>query len=543
MRVKREGGALTVHAMSGTHVVLLGMNMTKSAARGLLGFAIMREEKATGARIWLRGMKAFETTEPRDGLGESFSSLEHPIQSFQWSDYSAKPGQRYAYRVIAMRGKPGALRRTDTVSIPITTEEEVIGTHAVFFNRGAAASQEYARRFQNKKPSEVGQAAYTWLSRGLVEALLAFIAKAKDSSFGIHAAVYEFENQLVMAALKKAKSRGAVVKVIYDAAGAKTDNEKSIAAAKIKTLTVPRTNAKIAHNKFFVLTKQGVPTEVWTGSTNLTENGIYGHSNLGHIIRDKEVAAAFLAYWHELKGDPERKGLSAWTSAHPITPIEPVPTGTTAIFSPRSGLSALDWYAEIARAADRGLFMTFAFGMNERFVSVYERQDAILRYALMEKKGMTKEQAAEIDRVRKLPNVTVAVGARVEINRFDRWLAEITKIDPGAHVLYVHTKYMLVDPLGDDPIVVTGSANFSKAGTDTNDENMLVIRGNKQVADIYLGEFMRLFTHYAFREWLSREKTTPQEKRPLSPTDAWLDQGYYQPGTDRALRRVYFAGG
>ena len=27
---------------------------------------------------------------------------------------------------------------------------------------------------------------------------------------------------------------------------------------------------------------------------------------------------------------------------------------------------------------------------------------------------------------------------------------------------YIHTKFMLVDPLGDDPLVVGGSANFSR---------------------------------------------------------------------------------
>ena len=60
---------------------------------------------------------------------------------------------------------------------------------------------------------------------------------------------------------------------------------------------------------------------------------------------------------------------------------------------------------------------------------------------------------------------------------------------------YIHDKFMLVDPLGDDPIVVTGSANFSGPSQHANDENMLVIRGNKRVADIYFGEFMRIFDH------------------------------------------------
>jgi phosphatidylserine/phosphatidylglycerophosphate/cardiolipin synthase-like enzyme len=48
---------------------------------------------------------------------------------------------------------------------------------------------------------------------------------------------------------------------------------------------------------------------------------------------------------------------------------------------------------------------------------------------------------------------------------------------------YIHTKYMLIDPLGNDPLVVCGSANFSRPSQRTNDENMLVIRGNMRVAE------------------------------------------------------------
>ncbi len=29
---------------------------------------------------------------------------------------------------------------------------------------------------------------------------------------------------------------------------------------------------------------------------------------------------------------------------------------------------------------------------------------------------------------------------------------------------------------------------------------MLVIRGDKRIADIYFGEYIRLYAHYAFRE-------------------------------------------
>jgi phosphatidylserine/phosphatidylglycerophosphate/cardiolipin synthase-like enzyme len=61
-----------------------------------------------------------------------------------------------------------------------------------------------------------------------------------------------------------------------------------------------------------------------------------------------------------------------------------------------------------------------------------------------------------------------------------------------SHVRYIHNQFMLIDPLSDDPIVIGGSANSSAASTEDNDENMLVIRGNRRAAGIYLGEFMRL---------------------------------------------------
>jgi hypothetical protein len=39
-----------------------------------------------------------------------------------------------------------------------------------------------------------------------------------------------------------------------------------------------------------------------------------------------------------------------------------------ALFSPRSGLKLLDWYAARAAAAETMLCMTFAFGINKAFV-------------------------------------------------------------------------------------------------------------------------------------------------------------------------------
>lgn len=105
------------------------------------------------------------------------------------------------------------------------------------------------------------------------------------------------------------------------------------------------------------------------------------------------------------------------------------------------------------------------------------------------------------------------------------------------NVRYVHNKFMIIDPLSDAPLVVAGSANFSAASTNENDENMLVVAGNKRVADIYLGEFMRLYSHHAFRESLQwRDPDDPP--KPLR-TDNWRTD--YFGTTERSVRREFFS--
>src|SRR5262249_23562970 len=157
---------------------------------------------------WMKGMKTFPSVEPHPAADEQFSSLVHPFQTFQWADYSVKPGYTYVYTVFAMTGKPGALKQGNSISVTVTTED-IIGDHTIHFNRGAAASQEYARRFKNQWPSEVGQAAYDWLSRGLVEGIVAFIERAKGKGFGLKGAFYEFQWPILLKALHDAKARGA----------------------------------------------------------------------------------------------------------------------------------------------------------------------------------------------------------------------------------------------------------------------------------------------------------------------------------------------
>ncbi|HWP33428.1 MAG TPA: phospholipase D-like domain-containing protein, partial [Solirubrobacterales bacterium] len=156
------------------------------------------------------------------------------------------------------------------------------------------------------------------------------------------------------------------------------------------------------------------------------------------------------------------------------------------------------------------------------------------------RKESVEKQAAEIQEIRNRPNVVVAIGNRIPTNSFDRWLRELDKLSPKTMVPWVHTKFMLVDPLSKSPTTITGSANWSDDSTSTNNENMVIVHGDQRVADVYLGEFMRLHAHYAFRESLTWRDDGDPAPQYLEPDKAWQDD-HFDPANDRCRRRLYFA--
>ena len=546
MRKRRTSGGVTLNAVAGTHVVTLGLDLSEARRAGCLGFAIRREDHTEGERVWLRGLKTFATTDPELGPGQSVSTRAHPIQAFQWADYAAKPDHEYTYEVRPVSGEPRELVLEDGVSVRVRTESELGATHSVFFNRGAIASQEYARRFMNFAPDQLTDpreraAAYKWLSRGLLEALLAFIARASGPEFALRGAVYEFRRAEVLQAFKAAAERGADVQIVYDGIDdVQLPNEQAIAANGIAALCSPRTRGSIMHNKFVVLLRDGEPEAVWTGSTNISENGLFGQLNAGHQVEDATVARAFRDYWDQLRAESRAEGPQDLGGGQ-----QPA-----AARARGGGDDDRDVAAPRPRAArrprERGRLRAAraVHDVRVRDEPALPRRlpapDDVLRVALMEKEGngpALAEGKIFIDKLRRQRNVLVAVGKNKNATALDNWKRERTD-GIGTNVDWVHTKFMLVDPLAPDPTVITGSANFSEASTDTNDENMLVIRGDTRVADIYLGEFMRCFSHHAFREALTFGNP-PLNHLHIKPA-AW-QKHHYDPSRDAFLRRRYFA--
>jgi phosphatidylserine/phosphatidylglycerophosphate/cardiolipin synthase-like enzyme len=548
MRKSASNGRISVQGIAGAHVVLLGFNAAPEETKDLVGFAVRRKAEPDGNSFWLKGQLKLDLGRSgADMDSQSHSTFLHPIQAFLWGDYTVKPAQAYTYLIVPRYLRQGKLASGPPLELTITTEDPALGTHAVIFNRGVAASQAYAREFGNKPPDAVpGRAAYAWLSRGLEEALLDFIGQAKGRGWGLRAAVYEFDYAPVLDAFRAASLRGADVAIVYDdKPGEGKPGTKTTAALSAAGLGEGIVRARkaspsaISHNKFIILLRDGEPVQVWTGSTNISKGGIFGHSNVGHVVRDPGVAKLFLYYWKELNEDPQADVLRGKDEA--LTPLDasgPPSAGTHAVFSPRSSLEALEWYARLMDQAKSAVFLTAAFGICREFSSVIDKDAPYLKYLLLEKGGKG------ITLIKRRPSNRVSVGALIEGGVLDEWFAEERLSGLNAHVKYIHTKYMLVDPLSEDPIVIAGSANFSEASTTKNDENMLVIRGDRRVADIYLGEFMRLFLHYKFRSRMSPARPGRASLRAggapsLTPDDSWA-RPYYKADSSKEKERLLF---
>jgi phosphatidylserine/phosphatidylglycerophosphate/cardiolipin synthase-like enzyme len=582
-------GGYQVFAVSGTNTISFGIDYDDANRKGLLGFAVERIDPTENQRFFMFGFKVFPSVVPKPDEKTAVKTFDHPVQSFVWDDFTAKPGRDYEYVFHPLKGAPKNLDRSaKPISISVRTEKLFSDLeHDVFFNRGVASSQAYAREFGNKKPDKlVGEEqkrAREWLSRSLDDALIGFIANAKRGDT-LLCCFYEFRYLEVAEALKASIDRGVDVKLIIDAkVNERTDkkgvfhesfpreeNLRTIGEARLPKSRFIFREAKpgqIQHNKFMVLLKGRTkkPTEVWSGSTNLSDGGFHGQTNVGHWVRDGEVATQFQAYWELLSGDPGpvagddratslRKNKELRDAVEAIGEVPEsfadIQAGVTPVFSPRNGLSVLDMYAHMVDEAKDVSCITLAFGISDEFKTLLKDNttESHIAFFLLEKEDKANPRSKkEFVGLGAINNVYKAWGSFLKGPLY-QWTRETNAKALGLnqHVSYVHSKFLLKDPLSKDPIVVTGSANFSKASTNDNDENMLIIRGNQRVADIYFTEFNRLFNHYYFRSVQeATAKLDAKEKKRrdeqtlfLSETDDWLKK--YKKGSLKRKRVEIF---
>ena len=81
--------------------------------------------------------------------------------------------------------------------------------------------------------------------------------------------------------VRRLRDRGADVQILHDSLNYGEENDAAIRAAGLEVRCRARRGDKSnKHNKFIVLTKNGKAQAAWTGPTNISAGGIFGHSNV-----------------------------------------------------------------------------------------------------------------------------------------------------------------------------------------------------------------------------------------------------------------------
>ncbi|HEY6780995.1 MAG TPA: phospholipase D-like domain-containing protein, partial [Thermoleophilaceae bacterium] len=537
-------------AYAGTTGVLLAFDIEAPRRAGLLGFAI---ERTGGNRPqeFLPAMVSF--AEAAHTPGELIATDTAPVQRFRWSDYRVYPGTSYSYTVHPVYGTPTALDLQPGPTVAVTTSSATEGEHRVLFNRAAGASQAFSRDFPEvaellknapkKGEVELPPRALAWLSRGSLEQITGFIARAVDPTWALDVAIYEFELPAIVQALDAARERGVDVRIVYHAKPKDpqtAQNEQSLVGWPAE-ITRARVTNKICHDKFIVLSRidaqKRSPRAVLCGSTNFTPNGVYRQANVVHIIRRPDVARTYLRLFEVLFSGATPAETKAWIDANnPLSPDEPLVVG----FSPRSGEVDLDLFVSEIGKAHRDVLFCTAFDLNDRLESALlgAPHDDILRLGLQNSRskitGYHRDRTADF-------NATAFLK-----DPLDGFLRESTAGQRGN--ILIHTKLLVVDFTSDAPTVISGSHNLSASASGGNDENFLILRGNTDVADCYGVELMRLYEHYRFRWHVKQDgkqggppDPCPRAAGTLCPDDRWT-KPYFEDGTLPALDRVRFAG-
>lgn len=293
------------------------------------------------------------------------------------------------------------------------------------------------------------------------EALVAALNSAKTS---IDAAMYEVNSQPVTDALIAAHERKIKVRVVVD--GEFGLEKPTTTADQLELAGIPLvsdgTRGAFMHNKFFVI--DGL--YVWTGSTNITHNGMYNNNNNSILIRSSQLAANYTTEFEELFAGKFGK-TSSNVVPNPVVTINGTPIET---FFESEG-NVQDRLAELFKTAKTVKFMAFSFTDS----LVYDEGDetpSIMGLLLNRaRSGQLQLQGIVEASQRSFAKSLICGGLEV-------------RQDGNPDIL--HHKVFIID----DSIVVTGSFNFTKSASENNDENVLIIH-NTDIAKAYLDEFAR----------------------------------------------------
>jgi phosphatidylserine/phosphatidylglycerophosphate/cardiolipin synthase-like enzyme len=541
-------------------LVLLAFDWPAGDGRAdFLGFAIERTPGFYGQPTsWLPNRIGFDGPKPDQS---DIPSNEAPIQKFYWWDAridTKDRGTSLTYRLIPVVGSKDTLElleaeaQTLDVKIPQIQEQGI----ATYFNRAVVSSQAFQKQFPELSTASQVKAARAWLANGMEHAVPQFLdgAAGKD----IEGAIYHLTDDIWI--VPSLANYSGALSLVYNQTSKDHTSDGAITelvqANRPSSGFIPRTHANIMHNKFLVRVEAtGHAEAVLTGSANFTSEGLSAQANVVHTFESPELARLYLDRKRELDGNPSlaktQKSQTGWSDQIMVGdaamsvyfPPEPKDQRNSlqAIVDAINGaqhsvlLCAFDPtdgpLLEAVRNAAKSGKMVFA--LVNRIPDHEPGGDpshADVAAAIQLWQWSEEEHAvAGFGAFKQNETPTDFVPERV------LWPGESPKI-----MVRVHHKFVVIDAEGDNPIIFTGSANFSNNSLHNNDENLLKITASPRLAGSYMAEFLRLFEHYRARFRFDRHQAGEQTFQ-LTADNGWSKK-YFIPGSPEMKARTAMAG-
>jgi phosphatidylserine/phosphatidylglycerophosphate/cardiolipin synthase-like enzyme len=548
---------------------------------GCLGFTI-RRHRAGKSPVALPAFVGFEPKKKGAPPPVKRPTTDYwPIQSYQWRDLFVPEEVEVEYEIVPVTGAPGE-KLVEMPGLAVRTNAikatDTIGRHRVVFNRGIISTQSLTEKLPKGKsgtPSayalrkhigEPGDKIRAGLAGEAIEALTSLLGRARTQGGKCYCALYELTDPELIEALVKAKGRVEVIlanadttkededggkQKVYDGTNAATRKKlrKALGPALHDRL-LPKGNY-IGHNKFVVYVNDArTPQAVVTGSTNWTSTGLCAQSNNVLILESKDIASRYLDYWQRMLAD-EAQQAAAFRADNakepPSLSLSPDQGHVRVWFSPNTERRTkpaknspvppdmAEVFEAISGAQHGALFLLFSAGapsILQKLSEVsQERAGAgrpfFVRGAVSDAKTAT-EFATRVynDSLLKAPNRLITGVAGIP-DQFSYWEKELAKL---GHAV-IHDKVLVIDPFGDDCVVVTGSHNLGFKASYSNDENLCIIRGNRAIAEAYTAHVLDVVNHYNWRHKLDQAKKKGEHSQKpftdLDETDRWQNK-YFQ---------------
>jgi hypothetical protein len=313
----------------------------------------------------------------------------------------------------------------------------------------------------------------TYMAGAALEAKI--IAMIDNAQVSVDIAAYNQTRNGIVAALNSAVARGLRVRVI----GNNGSNNFALQNNTTDFNWFLGNSDGLMHNKFIVVDPGSVNDSwVFMGAMNLTDGGIYDNYNNCVFIQDQSLAKTYDLEMDEMWGTQ---------------------TAIPGIFSRKLGADKVDNTPHLFKIGGVTVesFFSPSDGTTSQISKAIQSADSRIEFSMM---TFTRNDLRDdlIDR----HNAGLLIRGFIEnVNDVGGEFATLVaaglnvRDDSVAHIL--HHKYVIIDEgaPNSDPMVVTGSHNWSSSAETNNDENTLIFH-DATITNLYTQEFSARWIGY-----------------------------------------------